>query len=136
MSFHLFLAFPASVFIPHLWISLYLRSSSIVNYSLTDAYCNNSFPRHQGEVSALINLARTLEVGSSHFPCPTFLLPLPPVKHLNADKISSGFAVAYFQVPWATKNGAIQTFGVEAAYVHYISPIQIMRYSPLVHVAL
>ena len=29
----------------------------------------------------------------------------------------SGFAVAYFQVPWATKNGALQTFGVEAALV-------------------
>ncbi|KAG6864578.1 hypothetical protein C0991_008512 [Blastosporella zonata] len=26
-----------------------------------------------------------------------------------------GFAVAYFQVPWAAKNGALQTFGVEAA---------------------
>ncbi len=25
--------------------------------------------------------------------------------------------MAYFQVPWATKNGAIQTFGVEAAIV-------------------
>ncbi|KAJ3525684.1 hypothetical protein NM688_g8367 [Phlebia brevispora] len=28
-----------------------------------------------------------------------------------------GFTVAYFQVPWATKHGAIQTFGVEAAVV-------------------
>lgn len=27
----------------------------------------------------------------------------------------AGFAVAYFQVPWALKHGAIQTFGVEAA---------------------
>ena len=43
----------------------------------------------QGEISALINLARTL----------------------------GGFSVAYFQVPWATKNGALQTFGVEAAIV-------------------
>lgn len=41
----------------------------------------------QGEISALINLARTL----------------------------GGFAVAYFQVPWAEKYGALQTFGVEAA---------------------
>jgi hypothetical protein len=41
----------------------------------------------QGEVSALVTLARIL----------------------------GGFAVAYFQVPWAAKNGAIQTYGVEAA---------------------
>lgn len=53
------------------------------------AYCNNAFPRHQGEVSSLINLARTL----------------------------GGFSVAYFQVPWAHKNGALQTFGCEAAIV-------------------
>lgn len=25
--------------------------------------------------------------------------------------------MAYFQVPWATKNGGLQTFGVEAAIV-------------------
>jgi len=53
------------------------------------AYLNNALPRHQGEVSALINLARVL----------------------------GGFSVAYFQVPWATKHGALQTFGVEAAIV-------------------
>ena len=56
-------------------------------FSYLDAYCNDCFPRHKGEISALINLARTL----------------------------GGFSVAYFQVPWATKNGALQTFGVEAA---------------------
>ena len=55
----------------------------------TDAYCNDCFPRMQGEISGLINLARTL----------------------------GGFSVAYFQVPWAMKNGALQTFGVEAAIV-------------------
>jgi len=68
-----------------------------------DAYCNDCFPKRQvrsqhfskqdadgseqGEISALVNLARTL----------------------------GGFSVAYFQVPWATKHGALQTFGVEAA---------------------
>jgi MFS family permease len=51
------------------------------------AYCNDCFPKNAGEISALINLARTL----------------------------GGFGVAYFQVPWAEKHGAIQTFGVEAA---------------------
>ncbi|KZT10560.1 MFS general substrate transporter [Laetiporus sulphureus 93-53] len=53
------------------------------------AYCNDCFPDRQGEVSALVNLYRTL----------------------------GGFSVAYFQVPWATKYGALQTFGVEAAVV-------------------
>ena len=43
----------------------------------------------QGEISALVNLFRTL----------------------------GGFSVAYFQVPWASKHGALQTFGVEAAIV-------------------
>jgi len=53
------------------------------------AYCNDCFPDRQGEISALVNLCRTL----------------------------GGFSVAYFQVPWATKYGALQTFGVEAAIV-------------------
>ena len=55
----------------------------------SDAYANDCFPKHQGEISALLNLARTL----------------------------GGFSVAYFQVPWAIKHGALQTFGCEAAYV-------------------
>ncbi|CCM05346.1 uncharacterized protein FIBRA_07560 [Fibroporia radiculosa] len=53
------------------------------------AYCNDCFPSRQGEVSALVNLMRTM----------------------------GGFGVAYFQVSWASKNGALQTFGVEAAIV-------------------
>jgi len=53
------------------------------------AYAYNCFPRHQGEISALLNLFRTL----------------------------GGFAVTYFQVPWASKHGALQTFGGEAAIV-------------------
>ncbi|KAI0367217.1 MFS general substrate transporter [Pilatotrama ljubarskyi] len=61
----------------------------MINTVAVYAYCNDCFPRMQGEISALINLARTL----------------------------GGFSVAYFQVPWATKNGALQTFGVEAAIV-------------------
>ncbi|KAF8156654.1 MFS general substrate transporter [Crassisporium funariophilum] len=63
--------------------------ATMINTVAVYAYCNDAFPRHQGEISALINLARTL----------------------------GGFSVAYFQVPWATKHGAIQTFGVEAAIV-------------------
>ncbi|TFK41584.1 MFS general substrate transporter [Crucibulum laeve] len=61
----------------------------MINTVAVYAYCNDCFPKHQGEVSALVNWARTM----------------------------GGFSVAYFQVPWATKNGAIQTYGVEAAIV-------------------
>ncbi|KAG2747498.1 MFS general substrate transporter [Suillus brevipes Sb2] len=61
----------------------------MVNTVAVYAYCSDCFPRHQGEVSALLNLSRTL----------------------------GGFSVAYFQVPWATKSGGLQTYGVEAAIV-------------------
>lgn len=61
----------------------------MINTVAVYAYCNDCFPKRQGEISALVNLARTL----------------------------GGFSVAYFQVPWATKHGALQTFGVEAAIV-------------------
>ncbi|KIK68217.1 hypothetical protein GYMLUDRAFT_35593 [Collybiopsis luxurians FD-317 M1] len=61
----------------------------MINTVAVYAYCNDCFPKHRGEVSALINLARTL----------------------------GGFSVAYFQVPWALKHGALQVFGVEAAIV-------------------
>ncbi|KAI0000632.1 MFS general substrate transporter [Russula compacta] len=61
----------------------------MVNTVVVYAYLNDCFPKHQGEISALLNLARTL----------------------------GGFSVAYFQVPWAAKNGALQTFGCEAAIV-------------------
>ncbi|KZT22763.1 MFS general substrate transporter [Neolentinus lepideus HHB14362 ss-1] len=53
------------------------------------AYCNDCFPKNHGEVSSLLNLLRTL----------------------------GGFSVAYFQVPWAEKHGALQVFGCEAAIV-------------------
>lgn len=36
---------------------------------------------------------------------------------INWARTLGGFSVAYFQVPWAEKNGALQTFGVEAAIV-------------------
>ncbi|OBZ77626.1 Snurportin-1 [Grifola frondosa] len=61
----------------------------MINTVAVYAYCNDCFPTKQGEISALINLARTL----------------------------GGFSVAFFQVPWAMRNGALQTFGVEAAIV-------------------
>lgn len=53
------------------------------------AYCSDCFPRQQGEISALLTVSRIL----------------------------GGFSVAYYQVPWAEKHGALQTFGVEAAIV-------------------
>ncbi|KAL5513332.1 hypothetical protein ACEPAH_3731 [Sanghuangporus vaninii] len=63
--------------------------SVMINTVAVYAYCNDCYPRYKGEISGMINLARTL----------------------------GGFSVAYFQVPWAMKNGALQTFGVEAAIV-------------------
>ncbi|KAK0458782.1 major facilitator superfamily domain-containing protein [Desarmillaria tabescens] len=72
--------------------------ATMINTVAIYAYCNDCFPKHQGEISALINLARTL----------------------------GGFAVAYFQVPWAEKHGAIQTFGCEAAYVHRMHENEIL----------
>ena len=60
-----------------------------------DAYTNDCFPQHQGEISALLNITRTL----------------------------GGFSVAYFQVPWAIKHGALQTFGCEAAYVVFLPEV-------------
>jgi hypothetical protein len=68
--------------------SLYdVRSTREVSRSISDAYANDCFPKYPGEISALLNLTRVL----------------------------GGFSVAYFQVPWATKHGALQTFGCEAA---------------------
>ncbi|KAH9950836.1 MFS general substrate transporter [Amylocystis lapponica] len=61
----------------------------MINTVAIYSYCNDCFPGSAGEVSALVNLTRTL----------------------------GGFSVAYFQVPWATRHGALQTFGVEAAIV-------------------
>ncbi|CAK5272184.1 unnamed protein product [Mycena citricolor] len=61
--------------------------SVMINTVAVYAYCNDAFPEHQGEISALINLARVLD----------------------------GFGVAYFQIPWAIKSGALQVFGCEAA---------------------
>ncbi|KAJ7766307.1 MFS general substrate transporter [Mycena maculata] len=63
--------------------------ATMINTVAVYAYCNDAFPKHQGEISALLNLWRVL----------------------------GGFAVSYFQIPWATKHGALQVFGVEAAIV-------------------
>ena len=71
--------------------SLYVRTtredSSFGLFFALDAYTNDCFPKYQGEISAMQNLSRVL----------------------------GGFGVAYFQVPWATKHGALQTLGCEAA---------------------
>ena len=68
------------------FLLLFREKDDLSHHSL-DAYTNDCFPKHQGEISALLNLTRVL----------------------------GGFSVAYFQVPWATKHGALQTFGCEAA---------------------
>jgi hypothetical protein len=58
-----------------------------------------------------MNLARTLGGEFLKWFSILFLIPW----------ILLGFSVAYFQVPWALKNGAIQTFGCEAAYASSFS---------------
>ena len=58
-----------------------------------DAYLNDCFLKHQGKISMLVNLMHVL----------------------------GGFSVVCFQVPWAAKNRALQTFGCEAAYVVFFS---------------
>ncbi|KDQ60318.1 hypothetical protein JAAARDRAFT_602778 [Jaapia argillacea MUCL 33604] len=63
--------------------------ATMVNTVAVYAYCNDCFPKNHGEISSLINLCRVL----------------------------GGFSVAYFQVPWAVKHGALQVFGCEAAIV-------------------
>ncbi|KAI0711555.1 MFS general substrate transporter [Earliella scabrosa] len=63
--------------------------ATMMNTAAIYAYCNDCFPRYQGEISALLNLARSL----------------------------GGFSVAYFQVDWVTKHGALQAFGAEAGIV-------------------
>jgi hypothetical protein len=57
---------------------------------MTDAYLQDCFPGHQGEVSALFNFFRTM----------------------------GGFAVVYFQQPWLAASGGFQVFGCEAAFVN------------------
>ncbi|KAF8500306.1 MFS general substrate transporter [Russula emetica] len=66
-----------------------LVAAVMMNTVAVYAYTNDCFPKFQGEISALQNLSRVL----------------------------GGFSVAYFQVPWATKHGALQTLGCEAAIV-------------------
>ncbi|KAH9941285.1 MFS general substrate transporter [Epithele typhae] len=61
----------------------------MVNTATVYAYCNDCFPRHGGEISALLNLARSL----------------------------GGFSVAYFQIVWVEKHGALQAFGTEGGIV-------------------
>ncbi|KAH8915683.1 MFS general substrate transporter, partial [Atractiella rhizophila] len=65
------------------------ESSIMISTVCIYAYLNNAFPDYNGEVSAMINFWRTM----------------------------GGFSVPYFQTQWAEKNGAVQTYGVEAAVV-------------------
>ncbi|TFK47554.1 MFS general substrate transporter [Heliocybe sulcata] len=65
------------------------QAAIMINTVAIYAYCNDCFPRRQGEISAFINLSRSL----------------------------GGFAVPFFQVPWAEAHGGLQVFGCEAAIV-------------------
>ncbi|KAF7358629.1 MFS general substrate transporter [Mycena sanguinolenta] len=84
----------------------------MINTVAVYAYCNDAFPKHQGEGSALINLFRGLG-GTSVFRQPHISGHL--IENVHIRKL--GFAVPYFQVMWATKRGTLQVLGVEAAIV-------------------
>ncbi|KAI5474863.1 Mfs transporter [Pseudohyphozyma bogoriensis] len=58
----------------------------LINTVAVYNYLNNCFPSRQGEVSALVNFARTM----------------------------GGFAVPYYQVPWSEAVGTLKVFGMEA----------------------
>ncbi|KAJ7855075.1 MFS general substrate transporter [Mycena leptocephala] len=65
------------------------ETTIMINTVAVLAYCSNTFPKRHGEISAFFDLAHVL----------------------------GGYGVAYFQIPWAVKHGALQVYGVEAAIV-------------------
>ncbi|KAI0746559.1 MFS general substrate transporter [Daedaleopsis nitida] len=69
------------------WV--FAQVATMINTAAIYAYCSDCFPRHQGEISALLNLARSL----------------------------GGFSFALFQVDWVSHDGAFVVFGAEAAIV-------------------
>ncbi|PPQ93752.1 hypothetical protein CVT25_008132 [Psilocybe cyanescens] len=65
------------------------QAAALVTTVATHIALTASLANTQGEISGLLNLARTL----------------------------GGFSVAYYEVPWSRTRGALQTFGCEAAIV-------------------
>lgn len=95
--------------------------ATMINTVAVYAYGNDCFPKHQ------VQSSQEQSQQNSHAPSPgrnqCFDQPgenswgcVHACNNVTSPlRICSGFSVAYFQVPWALKNGAIQTFGCEAA---------------------
>ncbi|KAI0764761.1 MFS general substrate transporter [Fomes fomentarius] len=78
------------------------QTAAMMNTFAIYAYCNDCFPKHRGEISGLLNMARSL----------------------------GGWSVTYFQVDWVTKHGALQAFGAEAGIVAglFVLIIPVLQY--------
>jgi len=96
----------------------------MINTVAVYAYLNDCFPKHQvGPFWCTLNKRTLLR----HFCRARSVLSLIWLAHLEVQSTLIlhfavtkctkyiGFSVAYFQVPWAEKYGALQTFGCEAA---------------------
>ncbi|KAG6828221.1 hypothetical protein H0H92_008754 [Tricholoma furcatifolium] len=77
----------------------------MINTVAVYAYCNDCFPKQQVGRQVLLLIGRLVIVTATG-----------RNQRFN-QSCEDPWSVAYFQVPWATKHGAIQTFGVEAAIV-------------------
>jgi len=76
---------------------MYVFGVMIASVAIT-AYALDCYPEHSGEVSGLLNFARTV----------------------------SGFSVGYFEVEWGTASGYDVSFGIQAAIVAFATVILIL----------
>lgn len=87
------------------------RFAILINTVAVYAYLNNCFPTRQGEVSALVNLARTL----GGFACVALLPPTFPSSSLTVLYVALR-RIPYYQNPWSESpsGGPMKVFGTEA----------------------
>lgn len=76
---------------------MYVFGVMVASVAIT-AYCLDAYPTGSGEVSCLLNLART----------------------------AGGFTVGYFQQQWGAKSGYDVSFGIQAAVVAFATLILLL----------